>query len=661
MSIASAAITVEGINSTYSLGDTLLANVGLGEVASETVKVNLVCSGLEEKTFSLYNSIPSSNSTSIEEKLTPSEIGDMYGTCHVDALYKNDSYTTGSFEIKKDFTVTLDNTLFRQKVGSRVEVKGKAVKGNGEKAGETGSVYVNVSLDGDSKIEDSVKTGEFDVSFTLSDSVSSGTHVVTAEIYDKDSSGNILNRGEARADLYIVKDASSADIAIDKQDVLPGSSVKIIPILYDNTGAEITGEEVYIKIISSTNITAYEKTLKTGEQTEIVLESNHAAGVSQITLTKGNVVGEKTFNVGEYPKLDARTENNSLILMNIGNAVYNKRVDFLIGDKTITKSVDLKIGEEKQYSLEAPAGDYTLVVKDEYGQISQSSVSLTGNSIRVNEVGAGFGALLERYPIIWIVLIIIILGGVAIIYFKNKKRHHYSFPIQEMTIRMKDKKRNPEDKVSPEVENDDLIKDDKETVNPGKVRKAEHVLVLNGQRHTAGIIVLKLKNSLSGTTRQALGRAIEGVYDFKGVPCQIGDNIIILFSPLISRSFQNEDNAVKAAIRLNEDIKAHNKKFNEKIVYGIGVNSGDIINRIEDDKLKFTSMGTTVNLARRIAELATEEVLLSKTVHEKTMNEVKVDKIAKGDGSIETFTIKRVVDNERSAKFIQDFMRRSKD
>ena len=92
------------------------------------------------------------------------------------------------------------------------------------------------------------------------------------------------------------------------------------------------------------------------------------------------------------------------------------------------------------------------------------------------------------------------------------------------------------------------------------------------------------------------------------------------------------------------------------IEYGIGVNSGELINKINGKILQFTNMGKTITTAKRIAEVSNKEVILSKEIHEKTPS-VKADKFA--TGSMDLFTVKSIVNSEDSKKFIQEFLRRN--
>jgi len=60
--------------------------------------------------------------------------------------------------------------------------------------------------------------------------------------------------------------------------------------------------------------------------------------------------------------------------------------------------------------------------------------------------------------------------------------------------------------------------------------------------------------------------------------------------------------------------------------------------------------------AKKIADLSQKEVLLSKDIHEKTLVDIKTDKI--NIEGLDLFKIKRVADTGRNKVFIQDFLKK---
>lgn len=194
---------------------------------------------------------------------------------------------------------------------------------------------------------------------------------------------------------------------------------------------------------------------------------------------------------------------------------------------------------------------------------------------------------------------------------------------------------------------------------PDAPSEAEQVLVTDGERNRAAIIAVKIKNTINKFSKENLERSIEHVYEKKGAVYEHGNFIFIIFSPLITKSFRNEIEAVKGAEKIAEGLKEHNRKFSDKIDFGIGINSGDIINKIENKKLKFTSLGTLTIAARKLAELSNGEILMTKEAYDKAMSEVKAEK--KSISGTEVYEVKKVADYDKNRKFINDFIRREGD
>ena len=94
----------------------------------------------------------------------------------------------------------------------------------------------------------------------------------------------------------------------------------------------------------------------------------------------------------------------------------------------------------------------------------------------------------------------------------------------------------------------------------------------------------------------------------------------------MTRTFKNEVEAAKSAEKIFLVLKEHNKKFSEKIEFGIAINSGDIINKVEHKKLKFTALGNFISAAKRLAGASDGHVLVTKEAYERGISEIKADK-----------------------------------
>jgi len=177
---------------------------------------------------------------------------------------------------------------------------------------------------------------------------------------------------------------------------------------------------------------------------------------------------------------------------------------------------------------------------------------------------------------------------------------------------------------------------------------------MKGHKSNATVLVVKIKNKLGENEKKSLEGAMEAVYSKRGAVYEQGDYIFAIFSPLMTKTETNEVVAAIAGQQIVEVLNEHNRKFREKIDFGISINSGQIINKMEQGKLKFTAMGNFVVAAKRMAESANKQVLLSKESFQKAGSVVKAEKLS--DGMV--YDLRRVVDSEKNNKFIQGFLER---
>ena len=103
----------------------------------------------------------------------------------------------------------------------------------------------------------------------------------------------------------------------------------------------------------------------------------------------------------------------------------------------------------------------------------------------------------------------------------------------------------------------------------------------------------------------------------------IGDGIMALFGAPVSY-IDNQDNAVACALEMRERLSGFNDRHAERIGMrfdiGIGINTGEVVvgNIGSDDRVEYTAIGDTVNVASRI-ESATKQkpnsILISESTH----------------------------------------------
>ena len=179
-----------------------------------------------------------------------------------------------------------------------------------------------------------------------------------------------------------------------------------------------------------------------------------------------------------------------------------------------------------------------------------------------------------------------------------------------------------------------------------KIKEAEPSLVLTGRKENVSIIAIKTDGKLN-EIREIIKKNRGAYYSSESY-------LLGIFSSLTTKTFSNEIIAVRTGQEISTMLGKNNKKMKEKINYGIGINNGELI-LSKEEKIKFTAIGNTISLARKIAEIADNEFLVRENIRNKLAN-LKVEKTEKR--GITAFKVKGIVEREKHEKFIQGFLKR---
>lgn len=104
----------------------------------------------------------------------------------------------------------------------------------------------------------------------------------------------------------------------------------------------------------------------------------------------------------------------------------------------------------------------------------------------------------------------------------------------------------------------------------------------------------------------------------------IGDGILAIFGAPMSY-IENRSNAVLAALEMVDELQAinaaHSERLGRTIHIGIGINTGEVVvgNIGSEDRIEYTAIGDTVNVASRIERLTKEHadaIFISRSTHE---------------------------------------------
>jgi len=620
--IASAEIMLSQPKSIYNMGDIIdiSANVKATQNIDSFLKLTLICGNSNKEFYLSPLSLQAGQEEKISKKLLLSNefLNNTKDDCRIKAEYGEETQETQAFQITNRIDLSLNFNSMNVKPGESIIVKGNAIKANAQLV--EGFLEIEVE-NTDIKLTRSISQGNFQFNFSFPENMKSGNYRINVKVYEK-SGGEITNEGSESSIINLRQEPSKIEIVIDKQSIMPGETIKFKPLIYDRAGDEIQGD-VKINVIDGFDVVYYNKLVKTGEEIEIKLENNASSGYWNIEASAFGLEAKRLFFVEEIEKASFEIINDTLIITNIGNALYRKAVQIAIGDEVDIKEIVLEVGESKKFRLTAPEGSYTVSVTDGKENLVLNGVGLTGNVIGVLDIKKQL-SMINRYPIVWLFLIVVFGLFLFMMFERVVKRKSYGYAVSSENMR-------------------------KQTVSLGS-KEAEHSLVMHGNKENASVVVVKMKNSAG---KESVEQAAENIRKNKGSLYKSGDDIVGIFTPSLTKSFNNDLIAVKVAGAIASHLNEHNRKFKDKIDFGIGIHSGELVTKMENEKLKFSTLGNTLNLARRIAETAKNDVLLSQEANSKVMNEVKTDK--QGD----YYSIKKIVDREQHKAFIDSFLKRN--
>jgi len=189
--------------------------------------------------------------------------------------------------------------------------------------------------------------------------------------------------------------------------------------------------------------------------------------------------------------------------------------------------------------------------------------------------------------------------------------------------------------------------------------------IKEGGKQEASVICLKVKNlrelkSGKGSAAESIQKAMDLAEESKGVYYENQDYLFFIFAPTKTRTFKNEKIALEIAEKIQNLFAGHNKIFNQKIEFGISLDYGTIVAKIENGIFKFMAMGSVMTSAKRIASLSRGEVLLGERMNELLRLSIRTERhIREG---ISVFSVKEIKrENEEARKCIDRFMKRMED
>ncbi len=626
------------IFSTYNLGDNIelpINIIGDPEI-NDLLTISLNCNNLKTEIYREYISLnEKEKNRDLTIPLIKGLIGESKGFCFVE--YTLGTFTqnlTQQFKISNKIELKINELKSEYSPSEKAILRGTAIKENGQ--GANGVIEAQIiGEDFESLVFSKiVKDGNFDLEISFPENIKAGDHLLSLKVYEKDSNSIIINSGELNQQIKIIQVPTNLEILLEKNEIIPGTDLKGELILHDQTGEDIS-QEVYFSIKNSKGELVEKRKTTTEEGFSYYINATEKPSEWTISAMSGELQDERTIYLLENKKIQTEIINNTLIVTNIGNVFYDDEIEIQIGNETRNLIPELEVGESQEYLITAPTGEYLVSVGDESQQMT-----LTGNAIDIKKLTknpfSGFSIL------VWIFLFAI-LGFVGyLIYKKGYKRTFFG--------KRKSKINETEKTIS---------KKSGFIVNPKN--KAEMSLSIQGNKQTGEIVLLNFKNypqlkSGEGNIKETLESIIHISDEHKILTFHNNENIYFIFAPEVTRTFKNQSNAIKFAEKIFEIIKKHNKIFKQKIEYGIGIDSGDIVLKREPTEFKFATMGNFLTNLKKIASSSTGEILFSRGIKDKLEKNMKTD--SKEINNLKVYTLKEIISQPDHSKFIKGFMER---
>ncbi len=671
--LVSAEVIIGNVGQLYNLADpvTIPVTIKTSQDVNQFFTMSLICNGKEAEIYKEYVFLKAGE----EKKMTPSVLliqsltGVAANNCKLKASFGDEYMITPDFKVSNKITVNVLAGEESYKPGEGVLIQGDAVKENGDSVNGFVEITSNIMESGFKvvtqtsnttevsnqvtstglSLKDTVNNGYFGVNFSLPSNTKAGSYQINIRVFEKDPQGTETNNGLGSLKINVVQVPTSLELKLEQEEIMPGSSIKAMSTLHDQTGDIIPSSVSYTVKNGKDMILEQIPSHPTDEFYEYKTLYNDAPSEWKVIAQTSEFTTQKTFKIKTNQEIKVEIVNKTLLITNIGNVPYNKTIIVKIGDKKVLLDLNLDIDEVEKYKMNAPDGEYDIEVIEDGKTKANGRVALTGNVVSIKESSSSDTSMI-KYPFVWLFMILIMGFIVFMVATKGYKKGiigktKNKYEIKKSSISMVKK---PVDMFAFE-------------------NTAELTLSLKGNKQPAKLVCLKIKNAslAKAMAKEPLQRILDKLKETKGVVYENGDYYFMIYAPEVTKTFKNENAALSLAKYSKEILDKYNQLARTKLDYGISLNQGDIVAKKERDQksmketLKFMSLGNLLGDSKKLSTISRAEILLTKEFNSSisASSQVKTDKQFREN--MDFYTLKESKSFNDPSKFINNFTKRN--
>ncbi|PIO01017.1 hypothetical protein COT60_02670 [Candidatus Pacearchaeota archaeon CG09_land_8_20_14_0_10_30_9] len=622
-------------HSVYNFGDKINTTLDIssnGEF-NEIISINLKCGNGEVQVYKEFLSLSENLQKNVMVPVVKNFIGNLSGECKLDVFSGNKLEISSSlFKVSNSLKIEFLNWKDSFTPNEQIRIEGSAIKENGNNV--DGTYFATID---DNNFSGEVNNGEFSISFKSPSDFLAGNHKFILKITEEEKNGEILNYGEKVTFLNVLQVPISIEVVLDKKDILPGEKLKGKVVLHDQTGESIPRVEVYVAVKNNNGEIIKKIISKTETPFEYLVEKNQSPSIFQVSAYSNDLINGADFNILENREISSEIINRTLTLTNTGNIFYEGDLILYIGLDNVSIPLSLPVGGYERYTLSAPDGDYDITV----GSLKKR-VSLSGNAIQVQKINQ---TEYSFTPFIWTFVLVVLAFGAYFIFKKWHKPHTFARSKKQKNVKKISEIRSVHESIP--------VFDSK--------KKVELSLSIVGTKQNATLGCISIKNypeisSGQGNVKETFLRIEQIVEENKGFVYQNESYLFFILAPAITRTFKNQKVGVLISQQIKNILNEHNKKFKQRIEFGISVNYGTVITKIESNKIQFMSLGTLITTSKKLASFSLGKIIVSDKLLENMEEKIKGDLVQVG--SLKGYKLENLVDKNSHSTFIKGFLAR---